>query len=283
VVWRKVKIRHREAPRFAVIAYGKHGGKELGYVSDLDIVFLYDDDAPEAAEVYTRLAQRMNTWLSSQTASGILFETDLRLRPNGDAGMLATSLEAFRKYQLESAWVWEHQALTRARFAAGDKALGEAFEQIRCEVLRLPRDLDSLRTDVLAMRQKMRDAHSGKSLFFHLKHDSGGLVDVEFLIQYLVLGYSHAHPELTGNLGNIALLRIAGELGLIPAELATRCGDTYRLLRKLQHRQRLNGQPSCVAPDIVREAREPVEALWKLVFGAANQAANVTNTGPHQP
>ena len=133
------------------------------------------------------------------------------------------------------------------------------------------------------MRKKMRDAHSGKSPFFHLKHDTGGLIDVEFLIQYLVLGHSHAHPELAGNLGNIALLRIAGELGLIPVELATRCGDTYRLLRRLQHRQRLNGQPSTVAPDIVREARQPVEALWKQVFGEPKQAEHATPGGEPQP
>jgi glutamate-ammonia-ligase adenylyltransferase len=267
LVWRKIKIRHREAPRFAVIAYGKLGGKELGYASDLDIVFLYDDDAPEAAEVYSRLAQRVNSWLSSQTAAGLLFETDLRLRPNGDAGLIATSLAAFRKYQIESAWVWEHQALTRARFAAGDKALGEAFERIRCEVLRLPREPGTLRAEVLAMRRKMRDAHAGKSELFDLKHDAGGLVDVEFLVQYLVLGHAHAHPELTGNRGNIALLRIAAELGLIPAELATRCGDSYRQLRRLQHRQRLNDQPSRVAPDEVAAERAPVRALWAHVFG----------------
>ncbi len=265
--WRKIKIRHRDEPRFAVISYGKLGGKELGYASDLDIVFLYDDDAPESAEVYTRLAQRTNTWLSSRTAAGQLFETDLRLRPNGDAGLIATSLDAFRKYQLESAWVWEHQALTRARFSAGDPAIGEAFERIRCEVLRLPRELDALRTDVLAMRKKMRDAHANKSALFDLKHDAGGLVDVEFLVQYLVLGHAHAHPELAGNLGNIALLRIAGELGLIPAELAGACGDSYRSLRKLQHRERLNGHASRVDPDEAANPRAPVRALWKAVFG----------------
>jgi len=268
VVWRKIKKRHRDDPRFAVIAYGKLGGKELGYASDLDIVFLFDDDAPEAMEVYSRFAQRINTWLSSQTAAGILFETDLRLRPNGEAGLLVTALDAFRRYQLESAWVWEHQALTRARFCAGDKALGAAFERIRCEVLRQPRDLDTLRREVLAMRQKMRDAHAGKSELFELKHDAGGLIDVEFIIQYLVLGYSHRHPELTANLGNIALLRIAGELGLIPAQLAMRCADAYRLYRRLQHRQRLNAQPTRVAPGELGDARAPVLALWSHVFGA---------------
>jgi len=268
LVWRKIKIRHRDTPCFAVIAYGKLGGKELGYASDLDIVFLFDDDAPEALEVYSRFAQRINTWLSSRTAAGILFETDLRLRPNGDAGLLVTSLEAFRKYQLESAWVWEHQALTRARFAAGDKALGEKFERIRCEVLRQPRELDALRAEVLTMRRKMRTAHGNKSAKFELKHDAGGLVDVEFLIQYLVLGYAHKHPELSANLGNITLLRIAAELGLIPPDLASRCGDAYRLFRRLQHRERLNGQTSRVDPAEVAEARQPVMALWSHVFGA---------------
>ncbi|WP_449193162.1 bifunctional [glutamate--ammonia ligase]-adenylyl-L-tyrosine phosphorylase/[glutamate--ammonia-ligase] adenylyltransferase [Thauera sp.] len=264
--WRRIKIRHRDTPRFAVISYGKLGGKELGYASDLDIVFLYDDEAPEAAEMYTRLAQRTNTWLSSQTAAGQLFDTDLRLRPNGESGMIATSLEAFRKYQLESAWVWEHQALTRARFSAGDRALGEAFERIRCEVLRLPRDLGTLRAEVLGMRHKMRDAHSGKSELFDLKHDRGGLIDVEFLIQYLVLGHAHRHPELTGNLGNIALLRIAGELGLIPPPLAAACADSYRELRRLQHRQRLNDRPSRIHPEEAETAREPVQALWRHIF-----------------
>ena len=267
LVWRKIKTRHRDDPKFAVIAYGKLGGKELGYASDLDIVFLFDD-APETGEVYARLAQRMNTWLSSQTAAGILFETDLRLRPNGDAGLLVTSLESFRQYQLESAWVWEHQALTRARFAAGDPAIGAAFEDIRSEVLRLPRDLDTLRAEVLAMRRKMSEAHAGKSALFDLKHDAGGLVDVEFLVQYLVLGHAHAYPQLTGNLGNIALLRIAGEIGLIPADLASSCGDSYRLLRRLQHRQRLNGLLSRVAPDEVVAARAPVQALWAQIFSA---------------
>lgn len=272
LVWRKIKTRHRDAPAFAVIAYGKLGGKELGYASDLDIVFLFDDDEPEAMEVYSRLAQRVNTWLSTRTAAGILFETDLRLRPNGDAGLLVTSIEAFRKYQLESAWPWEHQALTRARFAAGDKHVGEAFEQIRCEVLGQPRDLETLREEVLTMRRKMRDAHSDKGEDFELKHDSGGLIDVEFIIQYLVLGHAHRHPELSRNLGNIALLRMCGELGLIPADLAEHCSDSYRLFRRLQHRQRLNGQPSRARPEEVAQARAPVQALWQQIFGEPAQS-----------
>ncbi|HPR08262.1 MAG TPA: bifunctional [glutamate--ammonia ligase]-adenylyl-L-tyrosine phosphorylase/[glutamate--ammonia-ligase] adenylyltransferase, partial [Denitromonas sp.] len=265
--WKKIRRRHREdAPAFAVIAYGKLGGKELGYASDLDIIFLYDDPHPEAAEHYSRLAQRINTWLSSQTAAGQLFETDLRLRPNGDSGLLACSVDAFRKYQLESAWSWEHQALTRARFSAGDPTIGDAFEAIRVDVLRQKRDLATLRTEVLAMRKKMRDAHSNKSTLFNLKHDRGGLVDVEFIVQFLVLAHAHQHPELTGNLGNIALLRIAGELGLIPTELAQRSGNTYREFRRLQHRQRLNGLRVEVPAEPIRSHREAVSELWSLVL-----------------
>ena len=272
--WRKLRRRHRDdAPAFAIVSYGKLGGKELGYASDLDIVFLYDDPHPEAAEHYSRLAQRINTWLSSQTAAGQLFETDLRLRPNGDAGLLVCSIDAFRKYQLESAWRWEHQALTRARFSAGDTRVGEAFEAIRIEVLRQPRDLATLREDVLAMRKKMMDAHSNKSGLFNLKHDRGGLVDVEFIVQYLVLAHAHQHPQLTGNLGNIALLRIAGELGLIPSELARRSGDTYREFRRLQHRQRLNGLRVEVPPESVGDHRDAVCALWTLVLESPAEGA----------
>ena len=266
-VWRKIRQRHRDAPSFAVIAYGKLGGKELGYASDLDLVFLFDDAAPEAIDIYSRYVQRINTWLSSQTAAGILFETDLRLRPNGDSGLLATPVEAFRSYQLESAWVWEHQALTRARFAAGDPAVGAAFEATRREVLCLPRDLTRLRDEVLTMRRKMCEAHANKSIDFDLKHDRGGLVDVEFLIQYLILGHAHAHPRLTENLGNIALLGIAAEHELIPAELAERCAASYRSYRRLQHRLRLNNLPARVTFDTVHDIRAPVCALWRHVFG----------------
>ena len=266
VCWAKIRNRHRDAPRFAVIAYGKLGGKELGYASDLDIVFLYDDEAPEAAEHYARLSQRINTWLSSQTAAGMLFETDLRLRPNGESGLLVSSIDAFHRYQRESAWVWEHQALTRARFAAGDRALGERFETIRRAVLMQPRDLAPLREEVVKMRQKMRDAHRGKPPLFDLKHDPGGLVDVEFLVQFLVLGHAGAHPELADNVGNIALLRRAGERGLVDARLAEQCADAYRELRRLQHRHRLNGHPSRVEAEPVAVLRAPIIELWETTF-----------------
>ena len=269
LAWRKLLTRHRDTPAFAVIGYGKLGGKELGYASDLDLVYLYDDPAAEAGQVYAKLGTRLNTWLSTRTAAGILFETDLRLRPNGDAGLVANSLVSFRQYQLENAWVWEHQALTRARFVAGDPAIGAAFEQIRREILCQQRDVATLRSEVLAMRQKMADnlATRGDDTVFDLKQDPGGLVDVEFLVQYLILAHAHQYPQLTGNLGNIALLRIAAECGLIPAALADTVRDAYREYRRLQHLRRLNNLDSRIdaAPHAGRIAA--VRALWQHVFG----------------
>ncbi|MFV5214167.1 bifunctional [glutamate--ammonia ligase]-adenylyl-L-tyrosine phosphorylase/[glutamate--ammonia-ligase] adenylyltransferase [Azonexus caeni] len=274
LVWTKIKKRHCETPRFAVIGYGKMGGKELGYASDLDLVYLYDDADGDAQENYTRLAQRLNTWLSSQTSAGILFETDLRLRPNGDAGLLAVTVDAFRDYQLKQAWTWEHQALTRARFCAGDAEVGARFEAIRCEILRQPRDLGKLRDEVVAMRQKMYDAHASKSAeMFGLKHDPGGIIDVEFIVQYLVLGHAHRHCELTGNLGNIALLRIAGELGLIDPAQALAAGNAYREYRRLQHARRLSATPKAPVPrEQVENHIAAVDALWQAVFGARDGA-----------
>ncbi|MCX7174032.1 MAG: bifunctional [glutamate--ammonia ligase]-adenylyl-L-tyrosine phosphorylase/[glutamate--ammonia-ligase] adenylyltransferase [Proteobacteria bacterium] len=264
--WRKLAKRHCETPRFAVISYGKLGGKELGYASDLDLIFLYDDPAPEAQENYARLATRLNTWLSSQTPSGLLFETDLRLRPNGDSGLIVSSIDSFRKYQLEAAWIWEHQALTRARYSAGDRDIGAAFEKIRIEILCQRRDLAELRREVLTMRQKMLDNRASDNAGFDLKHDHGGLIDVEFVVQYLVLGYAHAHPALTGNLGNIALLKIAGELSLIPVALAETVRNAYRDYRRMQHELRLNSAPARVDPASVADRIAAVRELWRIVF-----------------
>ncbi|GAB2181432.1 bifunctional [glutamate--ammonia ligase]-adenylyl-L-tyrosine phosphorylase/[glutamate--ammonia-ligase] adenylyltransferase [Denitratisoma sp. agr-D3] len=269
--WKKVLTRHRDDPKFAVISYGKLGGKELGYSSDLDMVFLYEDDDPNAEQVYSRLSTRLNTWLSAQTSAGQLFETDLRLRPNGESGLVVVSLEGFRKYQLENAWVWEHQALTRARFSAGDRAIGAKFEQIRSEILRQQRDPAKLKEEVLSMRQRMIDNHGTKGdereTRFDLKQDPGGLIDVEFIIQYLILGHAHEHPELCGNLGNIALLRIAAGIGLIPQDLAEQVRGAYREYRRLQHSLRLNNRKSVVARDSVEPQVDAVRRLWRVVFG----------------
>jgi [glutamine synthetase] adenylyltransferase / [glutamine synthetase]-adenylyl-L-tyrosine phosphorylase len=267
--WRTLPKRHRETPNFAVIAYGKLGGKELGYVSDLDVVFLYDDDHPEAPALYAKLAQRFITWMTAHTSAGILFDVDIALRPDGASGMLVSSLQSFERYQNSSAWVWEHQALTRARFCAGDAAIGARFEQIREQVLRRERAEDGeLKREVLAMRQKMREAHKARPPLFDLKQDAGGMIDIEFMVQYLVLQHAARYPQLTANSGNIALLRLCGELGLIDAALAAQVGDAYRALRKLQHRMRLQGQDLArVEPAEVEPHAGHVRRLWQAIFG----------------
>ena len=261
-------------PRFAIVGYGKLGGKELGYASDLDLVFLYDvdPDDPEAdamPERYARLAQRLNTWLTSMTGAGQLYETDLRLRPDGASGLIVSSLASFRRYQRENAWTWEHQALTRARFVAGDAAIGAAFEAEREAILRLPRDPAKLADDVVEMRRRMYAGHPNASELFDLKHDEGGMVDIEFAVQYLVLAHAHAHPQLTRNAGNIALVGLAGELGLVPRELATEVADAYRAYRRQQHAVRLTGaQHARVDPAPHAARRASVNALWQTLFGA---------------
>jgi len=255
-------------PNFAVIGYGKLGGKELGYASDLDLVFVYDDPEDGAPERYARLAQRMITWLTSTTAAGQLYDTDIRLRPDGAAGLMVSSLAAFRRYQAEKAWTWEHQALTRARFVAGDAGIGAAFEAEREAILRRTRDLTALRADVIEMRRRMHAGHPNRTGRFDLKHDVGGMVDIEFAVQYLVLAHAQQHPQLTRNAGNIALLRMMGELGLVPASVAAAAADAYREYRRLQHQIRLTGAAHArLPPETQAHRRAAVEALWTRVFG----------------
>jgi glutamate-ammonia-ligase adenylyltransferase len=273
--WQGLPRKHRDAPTFAVIAYGKLGGKELGYASDLDLVFLYDDAHPDAQEVYSRLGKRMNTWLGTLTSAGMLYEIDLRLRPDGASGLLVSSVEAFDDYQRQHAWTWEHQALSRARYSCGERAVGDRFEAIREAILRLPREPAKLRAEVLEMRRKMRDGHPNPSALFDLKHDHGGLVDVEFAVQYLVLAHACDHPGLTANIGNIALLKRCAELGLIAADTAQTAADAYRELRRMQHQAKLQGDETArVDIDLVPGHAEPVKRLWREVFGDLAPAEN---------
>ncbi|MCU0765222.1 MAG: bifunctional [glutamate--ammonia ligase]-adenylyl-L-tyrosine phosphorylase/[glutamate--ammonia-ligase] adenylyltransferase [Burkholderiaceae bacterium] len=270
--WRTVGRRHLEMPRFAVIGYGKLGGKEMGYQSDLDLVFVSDDGHPDAMQNYVMLARRLMSWLTSLTSSGSLFDVDLRLRPDGDKGLLVAPVDGLERYQRREggtgAWTWEHQALTRARFVAGDAAIGSRFERLRNEVLAMRREPEKLAVDVLDMRRRMLEGHPNRSGLFDLKHDRGGMVDVEFIVQYLVLAHSHGQPRLLGNLGNIALLRIAGELGLLDARLAAEVGDAYRRYRKLQHELRLNNAEFARVPaDGVAAETAAVRTLWRAVFG----------------
>ena len=283
--WSQVAGPQSPPPRFAIIGYGKLGGKELGYASDLDLVFLYDVDAddPDAEsrqERYARLAQRIITWLTSNTAAGQLYDTDLRLRPDGASGLLASSVQAFRKYQRESAWTWEHQALTRARFVCGDPPLGAAFEAERETILTLPRDPQRLAADVVEMRHRMAAGHPNRTTLFDLKHDAGGMVDIEFTVQYLVLANAHRYPALTRNAGNIALLKVGAELGLLPVKLAGAVADAYRDYRRLQHQIRLTGAEHVrVEPEDLAAPRAAVAALWKLIFGSAWRAATDVRPG----
>jgi glutamate-ammonia-ligase adenylyltransferase len=266
-VWSELRGRPLEgAPRFAVISYGKLGGKELGYASDLDIIFLYDDAHEQAPETYARLAQRFNHWLTSRTSADVLFDTDLRLRPSGAAGLLVSPIEAFARYQEHDAWVWEHQALSRARYSAGDPRVGEAFEAIRERVLKRKRDLRVLAREILSMREKMHAAHPNKSGLFDVKHDAGGMIDIEFTVQYLVLAHAHEFPSLTKNLGNIALLGMAAGLGLLPQELAERCRVAYREYRRVQHALRLNGAQYARVPHAQAAAHvAAVRELWQHI------------------
>lgn len=265
---------------FGVIAYGKLGGKELGYGSDLDLVFIYDEaysplDKDVIAERYAMLVRRLIMWLTSATSSGILFDIDTRLRPNGAAGLMVSTVEAFETYQLRqgenTAWVWEHQALSRARFCAGDVRVGFEFDEIRARVLSQEREIVGLRKEILEMRQRIHDGHPNITGQFDLKHDAGGMVDIEFIVQFLVLAYARHYPALLANVGNIALLRIAGESDLIPKDLSLQVAHAYRLLRQLQHRVRLDGADKSrihqdnMTPDL-ESARNVVKELWTLVM-----------------
>ncbi len=267
--WESIPGRHREVPQFAVIAYGKLGGKELGYASDLDLVFLYEDDDQDAPTLYAKLAQRFITWMTAHTPAGILFDVDMALRPDGASGLMVTPIASFEKYQRQSAWVWEHQALTRARYCAGDAGIGERFEALRAEVLCQPREQAPLQREILSMRKRMHEAHPNRSGLFDLKHDAGGMIDIEFMVQYLVLLHACHHAELAGDIGNIALLKLCGELGLVDAGLALATADAYRKFRRMQHQIRLQGADKArVDPARAQDDAQQVRKLWEQVFGA---------------
>jgi glutamate-ammonia-ligase adenylyltransferase len=267
-VWQTIPNRHREVPQFAVVAYGKLGGKELGYASDLDVIFLHRDEHPDAPMLYAKLAQRFITWMTAHTPAGILFDVDIALRPDGASGLMVTSVEAFEKYQKQSAWVWEHQALTRARFCSGDAQIGARFEEIRTAVLRQVRDEAPLRRDIRSMREKLHEAHPNRSGQFDLKHDAGGMIDIEFIVQYLVLLHAARYPALTADIGNIALLKLCGELGLVDATLSLDVANAYRRFRRMQHQLRLQGADKArVEMTKVDAEAGQVKALYAAVLG----------------
>ncbi len=272
--WQHLRSRHRDEARFCVVAYGKLGGKELGYGSDLDIVFLYDDEDDRAPEVYAAFARKLITWLSLRTPAGALYEIDTALRPNGNSGLLVTSIDAFERYQQgrgsNTAWTWEHQAITRARWCAGLATLAQRVEAVRRGVLTATRDVAALRAQVIEMRDRMRQANTPRPGRFDLKHSPGGMIDVEFAVQFLVLAHSASRPELQQDAGNIALLQRAEAAGLLPPGVGQGAADAYREMRRAQHRARLDESTTTRdAADLgpLAPERDAVVALWHSVFG----------------
>jgi glutamate-ammonia-ligase adenylyltransferase len=268
--WDRLKNRHRQDPAIAIIGYGKLGGKELGYGSDLDIVFVYDDEDERAQEIYAAYVRKIINWMTVKTADGDLYEIDTALRPNGNSGLLVTRFEAYADYQQQrgsnTAWTWEHQAMTRARFVMGLPSLAPRFDAVRHAVISAPRDAASLKAEIVSMRERVRQGHPVKADRFDVKHSPGGMVDVEFVVQYLVLLHTAAHPELSDNVGNIALLQRAEKAGLLPTGLGESSANAYREMRRVQHHARLNEEPTDVPVDAMALQRDAVQALWRCVM-----------------
>ena len=268
--WSRLKNRHRPDYHFAIIAYGKLGGKELSYGSDLDLVFVYDDEDERASEVYAALVRKLINWLTVKTGEGDLYEIDTALRPNGSSGLLVTSFESYSRYQQQrgsnTAWTWEHQAMTRARCVLGDAPLQSRFDAVREAVIGTVRDSAGLREEIDAMRSKVRASHPVKGAQFDVKHSPGGMVDIEFAVQFLVLSQGCHHPELLANVGNIALLVRAQHCGLLPGPVGEDAAQAYRSLRQIQHRARLNEEPTQVNESAVQTESAAGLALWNTVF-----------------
>ncbi|MDD2053338.1 bifunctional [glutamate--ammonia ligase]-adenylyl-L-tyrosine phosphorylase/[glutamate--ammonia-ligase] adenylyltransferase [Pseudomonas putida] len=296
LAWRQTVARHGTPqrsdgslcdPGFIIVGYGKVGGIELGHGSDLDLVFIHDGDPNaetdgakpiDSAQFFTRLGQRIIHLLTTQTNSGQLYEVDMRLRPSGASGLLVSSLGAFERYQLNEAWTWEHQALVRARVLVGCKDVGAAFEQVRATVLGRPRDLPTLRQEVSEMRAKMRDNLGTKSTAagtaanafeaaapFDLKQDAGGIVDIEFMVQYAALAWGAEHPALLRYTDNIRILEGLEEAGLIPATDASLLREAYKAYRSAAHRQALQKDPGVIGGDQFVAERRAVVRIWNAL------------------
>ncbi|MBH0064664.1 bifunctional [glutamate--ammonia ligase]-adenylyl-L-tyrosine phosphorylase/[glutamate--ammonia-ligase] adenylyltransferase [Psychrobacter sp. SZ93C1] len=266
---------------FAIIGYGKLGGLELSYSSDLDLVFLHKikeqgmttgEKSVSGMKFAARLVQKLMNYLNTQTRDGRAYEIDMRLRPSGNAGMMVVSCDAFETYQLDKAWSWEHQALVRARAICGDKRVTARFCDIRRNVLALPRTLEQVRTEVTSMRIKMQK-HLGtnqwqqKSGKFHLKQDAGGIIDIEFLAQFAVLAYSHEHPSLTKWSDNVRIFEEVALLGIWEAQVCQDLTDAYLRIRAATHQLALSEQSLLVDESLWKETRALVQDQWKHLMG----------------
>jgi glutamate-ammonia-ligase adenylyltransferase len=289
VAWRDLVAKHgepaysvdgeRHHAGFGIIAYGKLGGIELSYGSDLDIVFLHDSHGTQQVTsgsrsldntlFFARLVRRLIHFLTTQTGSGALYEIDMRLRPDGHKGLLVTSTEAFERYQEDNAWTWEHQALLRARPVAGSAVVAREFERIRAETLRHRVRMETLSEDVVLMRQRMRkELDKSDADWFDLKHGSGGIGDIEFLVQYLVLKNAAAHPAVIHYPDNVRQLATLAAAGCLDAKLAFRLQEIYRCYRLQLHHLALNEKPPLAAQAEFALEREAIIAAWHGVFGA---------------
>ena len=266
---------------FAIIGYGKLGGLELSYSSDLDLVFLHKikeqgmttgEKSVSGMKFAARLVQKLMNYLNTQTRDGRAYEIDMRLRPSGNAGMMVVSCHAFETYQMDKAWSWEHQALVRARAICGDKRVTARFCEIRREVLSLPRTIEQVRTEVTSMRIKMQK-HLGTSQWqqqagkFHLKQDAGGIIDIEFLAQFAVLAYSHDHPSLTKWSDNVRIFEEMALLGIWDQQVCQDLTDAYLRIRAATHQLALSEQSLLVDESLWKETRALVQDQWQHLMG----------------
>lgn len=295
VSWQQMVNKHgypdgeeRTEPNFIIVGYGKLGGIELNHGSDLDLVFIHNADPLGSSDgdsrglhsidnqkFFMRLGQKIIHMLQTRMPSGELYEVDMRLRPSGNSGMLVTTLSAFERYQENDAWTWEHQALVRARVVAGDAVLGRQFDDVRARILGRERDIPKLQADVIEMRDKMRtqlgsDKQGDGTQPFHLKQDRGGIVDIEFMVQYAVLAWAHKVPAITNFTDNIRILESLAQSSLMSAQEVDTLTDAYKTLRSLGHRLTLQQQSSLIPVDAVEadvyEARTRVTELWYRFF-----------------
>lgn len=271
---------------FAIVAYGKLAGLELGYSSDLDLVFLHKGEHPQLLtngekqisneEFYIRLGQRLFNLLNTSTLSGSLYHIDLRLRPSGASGLLVTSIEAFSDYQKNAAWTWEHQALVRSRVVAGHLKVSRQFESLRREILARKRDCETLKKEIVAMRQKMRQSKSVKKIdSFDLKLDEGGIGDIEFIVQYGILQYTSKHPILIEYTDNLRQINSLVASGILLSTDGEKLREAYLAYRDAGHRLALHGEEAVVTNRQFLLHRENVVEVWNKLLGAPSNSTEL--------